>query len=64
MDEREVLRIIEEAAGDGRKELDLSNKGIKSLPADIGMECTQGLKGTVSGKAHRPIKSTFHIYAL
>jgi hypothetical protein len=36
MDEKEVLEIIEEAARDGRRELDLSNKGIKSLPAEIG----------------------------
>ena len=37
MDEKEVLRIIDEAVGDGRKELNLSIKGIKSLPAEMGM---------------------------
>jgi internalin A len=36
MEEKELLEIIEKAAKDGRKELDLSNKGIKSLPAEIG----------------------------
>jgi Leucine-rich repeat (LRR) protein len=36
MDEKEVLEIIEEAARDGRTELDLNNKGIESLPAEIG----------------------------
>ena len=36
MEEKELLKIIEEAARDGRTELDLSKKGIKSLPAEIG----------------------------
>ncbi|MBW7990494.1 MAG: GTP-binding protein [Planctomycetes bacterium] len=36
MDERELLKIIEEAARDGRAELDLSDMGIESLPAEIG----------------------------
>jgi GTPase SAR1 family protein len=36
MEEKELLKIIERAARDGRTKLDLSNKGMKSLPAEIG----------------------------
>jgi len=36
MEEKELLEIIEEAARDGRKQLDLRDKGIKSLPVEIG----------------------------
>jgi internalin A len=36
MEEKELLKIIEEAARDGRIEIDLARKGIKSLPAEIG----------------------------
>jgi len=36
MEEKELLKIIEEAARDGRTEIDLSYKKIKSLPAKIG----------------------------
>jgi len=36
MEEKELLKIIKEAARDSRTELDLSNKKIKSLPAEIG----------------------------
>ncbi len=36
MEEKELLKIIEEAARDGRAELDLTNKKIKSLPVEIG----------------------------
>ena len=35
MDEKKLLEIIKEAASDGRTELDLSNKGLTSLPAEI-----------------------------
>jgi hypothetical protein len=34
MDEKELLEIIEEAARNESKDLTLSNKGIKSLPAE------------------------------
>ena len=36
MDEKEVLRIIEEAARDGRNLFYLANKGLESLPRGIG----------------------------
>jgi hypothetical protein len=36
MTEKEVLEQIEQAARDGGAELDLSNQGIKTLPAEIG----------------------------
>ncbi|MCP4611866.1 MAG: GTP-binding protein [Planctomycetes bacterium] len=36
MDEKELLEIIEEAAEDGTKELNLSYRDITSLPAEIG----------------------------
>ena len=36
MTEKKVLEIIEEAARDGRTELDLSGEGIESLPGEIG----------------------------
>ena len=36
MDEKELLKIIEEAARDGRTYLDLSEEGIKTLPPEIG----------------------------
>jgi Leucine-rich repeat (LRR) protein len=36
MDEWKLLKIIKEAAIDGRTELDLSCKGIESLPTEIG----------------------------
>jgi Leucine-rich repeat (LRR) protein len=36
MDEKELLRIIEEAVRDGRTELKLYYKGIVSLPEEIG----------------------------
>ena len=36
MEEKELLEIIEEAAEDGRTELNLSDEKIKSLPAEIG----------------------------
>jgi len=36
MTEKEVLEIIEEAARDGRTSVDLSEKGIGSLPGEIG----------------------------
>jgi small GTP-binding protein len=36
MEEKELLKIIEEAARDGRTKLDLAGKGINSLPAEIG----------------------------
>lgn len=36
MTKKELLKIIEEAAKDGRTGLDLSNRGIKSLPPEIG----------------------------
>ena len=35
MDEKELLEIIEKAARDGRKELDLSWEIIKSVPTEI-----------------------------
>jgi Leucine-rich repeat (LRR) protein len=36
MEEKELLEIIEEAKRDGRTELDLYGRGIKSLRAEIG----------------------------
>ena len=35
MDEKELLKTIEEAARDGRTEVRLNDKGIKSLPPEI-----------------------------
>jgi len=36
MDEKALIKLIEEAAGDGRDKLDLFGQGIKSLPPRIG----------------------------
>ncbi len=36
MTEEELLQVIEKAARDKRESLDLSRKGLKSLPAEIG----------------------------
>jgi len=36
MTKKELLEIIEAAAGDGRTKLDLSGKRIESLPGEIG----------------------------
>jgi len=36
MTEKELIEVIERAARDGRTELDLSNRGIESLPPEIG----------------------------
>ena len=37
MDDKKLLEIIEQANIDERKALHLSNYGIKSLPAEIGL---------------------------
>ncbi len=36
MSRKKVLKIIEEAARDGREKLDLNGKGITELPDEIG----------------------------
>jgi internalin A len=36
MTDEELLRLIEQAAADGREELDLHSKGLRSLPSKIG----------------------------
>ena len=36
MTEKEVLKIIKKAVWDGRTELNLRGKGIRSLPGEIG----------------------------
>ncbi len=36
MSRKELLKIIDEAARDGRETLDLSGKGISELPDEIG----------------------------